>query len=817
MFAENFIRKNEFSNDSFSLSLDDFSIIYEQMKNCICKIFPISGGYGSGSFCKIPLLGKLGFLPTLITNYHVFNENEMFLSKEIKISLNNDKIFKTIYLDYFRKIFLNKKLDITIIEIKEEDGFNFNDFLEIDDSIFHANLTHIYNRKKIYLLHYPHGKTIKYSYGYITKINNKDYNIKYNCLTEKGSSGAPIINLSNYKIIGIHKGSLQFCKLGIFIKNPLECFHKEMNVCKNIINNKYNIILYKSLSLRNSLLYKIILKKKYILTYLQFSKFYSFNKKCDEYSLNFYYLNNSIEQGIYINRYLKNSLLFSNKNFIINKLIIPLFTKLNKNDLYFLLKTLFDDFYSNIDIKFSFLKKCLNVKIYSNKLAKEIIINSSNEKTSKNQENNILSTILFDEMGLKEISPYYPLKTIHSELDNNYKSELDYKNKIRLIGISNFTLDPPKMNRIINLFIPDLDKDVREIYWQIIKQLAESYNEYKGFLKKNYFMLNDLHGTRDFYCLIKIFTAMLKNNFTQNNNENKINMDIIERNSSFEIESEKKEKEKKKKEGDKNNKNIFKKLGQDEKQLKWEFDNPNIKKSEHINNVIPVLLEGPTGTSKTRTTLIANEYINKILNKKSKDDKIISNNSVLIRLRFDLIAETKIDTLLKKFGVDKNSASVLKIKEGQFLKIYAKRNTFLFDPINLTSREVLQYILRFLNSKSLSFEYIGKVLKIHKMHQNFRIIATQNLNKRAFAKKRQDLGIGFLSRFHKNIFPDLTKEELIDICKGFTKQNNYKGNKKILIDIFLLHMDMQYIFYIFKCLSSSLPDIPKWITQNVLI
>ena len=77
------------------------------------------------------------------------------------------------------------------------------------------------------------------------------------------------------------------------------------------------------------------------------------------------------------------------------------------------------------------------------------------------------------------------------------------------------------------------------------------------------------------------------------------------------------------------------------------------------------------------------------------------------------------------------------------------------------------------------------------MHKNFGIIATQNPNKGAFANKRQDLGLGFLSRFQKINFPNFTKEELIDITKGLAKQNNYNGNKEFLIDIVSFHMDWQ--------------------------
>ena len=165
--------------------------------------------------------------------------------------------------------------------------------------------------------------------------------------------------------------------------------------------------------------------------------------------------------------------------------------------------------------------------------------------TAKNQEKNSLSVILFDEMGLAEISPYNPLKVIHEELDNNDKSELDDKNKIGFVGISNWTLDASKMNRVIHLSIqePDkedlkktslaigkgIDKDFGDIYKEIITQLAESYYEYKEYLKNNYFTLYDFHGARDFYFLIKNFVRMLRDNGIQKSIEN-IAMDSIESN-----------------------------------------------------------------------------------------------------------------------------------------------------------------------------------------------------------------------------------------------------------------------------------------------
>ena len=56
------------------------------------------------------------------------------------------------------------------------------------------------------------------------------------------------------------------------------------------------------------------------------------------------------------------------------------------------------------------------------------------------------------------------------------------------------------------------------------------------------------------------------------------------------------------------------------------------------------------------------------------------------------------------------------------------------------------------------------------MHKNFGIIATQNPNKGDFANKRQELGIGFLSRFQKINFPNFTNEELRNSSFPFFKK-----------------------------------------------
>ena len=224
----------------------------------------------------------------------------------------------------------------------------------------------------------------------------------------------------------------------------------------------------------------------------------------------------------------------------------------------------------------------------------------------------------------------------------------------------------------------------------------------------------------------------------------------------------------------------------------------------YIRNKIPVLLEGPTGTSKTRTTLIACDYIkykknlDKKKNKQSDDSTSDEENEDENEkeedeqlLRFNLSAETKIDDLLVKYIGDKNSASGLKIEEGLFYKAYTKGRKILLDEINLAPKEVLECIQQAIDSGVLSIECSGKILEKHIKAENFSVIATQNPNKGAFANKRQELGEGFLSRFQKINFPNFSQDELTNIALGLAKKAKYKGNENLIRDIVKFHMDWQ--------------------------
>ena len=186
------------------LSIDATVKILEQMKSCVCKIFNTK--QGTGFFVKIPYKNRV--LPVLITNNHVIGENDIMKKETITVYLNNEKIAKKIKFDNERIYYINKKLDVTIIEIKENKD-DIKNFLELDDKIkeclkmdnsdkIQDFLENIYMTKSIYSINYPEGKKVVVSYAQPPRFSEQK--IRHKCITKEGSLGSPIL-LSENQII----------------------------------------------------------------------------------------------------------------------------------------------------------------------------------------------------------------------------------------------------------------------------------------------------------------------------------------------------------------------------------------------------------------------------------------------------------------------------------------------------------------------------------------------------------------------------------------------------------------------------------------
>ena len=219
------------------ISFDELSIINKQKENNVFKIIKDEKTYGTGFFCLIPYPDKLNLLPVLFTCNHVLGAEEIKPGKEIKL-LFNDKELKIIKIDKNRKAYTSpqNEYDTTIIEIKDNDGFSLRNILEIDYDIYEdCPLVNLYRNKNIYIIHYPLGLNSSYSNDVIKNIDINNIKIEHLCATEEGSSGAPILNLQNFKVIGIHLGNKQKNKeinIGIILKAPIESFNKIKNKIK---------------------------------------------------------------------------------------------------------------------------------------------------------------------------------------------------------------------------------------------------------------------------------------------------------------------------------------------------------------------------------------------------------------------------------------------------------------------------------------------------------------------------------------------------------------------------------------------------------
>ena len=194
-----------------------------KMEKAMCKIQferiednKMKRGKGSGFFCEI----KIGGFPVkhcLFTNNHILNEANIKKNKIIYFEIFKDSkyIEQKIEIGSNRKVYTNKTLDYTCIEILKSD--NINNYFEIDPDLIELGNPDYLKDNDIFILQYPNGNNISFSYGKILSI--KGNYITHSASTQGGSSGAPIIRRSkdNY-IIGLHYGGNKDNKFNISTK-----------------------------------------------------------------------------------------------------------------------------------------------------------------------------------------------------------------------------------------------------------------------------------------------------------------------------------------------------------------------------------------------------------------------------------------------------------------------------------------------------------------------------------------------------------------------------------------------------------------------
>ena len=218
------IIKKSLNNTPF----DFLSYISKQREN-VFKIMKEDKIIGSGFLCIIPYPDKLNLLPVLFTCNRVLNNEDIKSGKEINLIFKNNKN-KILKIDESRKIYTSdkKENDVTIIEIKKEDGFKINNMLEIDYDIYEEDkLIKLYKKQSIYIILSSNNLISFYSINIIKSIDHKKIKIKHLCETEEDSSGCPLLNFKNFKVMGIHnkKYKKKNYNLGTIIREPIESFY----------------------------------------------------------------------------------------------------------------------------------------------------------------------------------------------------------------------------------------------------------------------------------------------------------------------------------------------------------------------------------------------------------------------------------------------------------------------------------------------------------------------------------------------------------------------------------------------------------------
>jgi len=393
--------------------------------------------------------------------------------------------------------------------------------------------------------------------------------------------------------------------------------------------------------------------------------------------------------------------------------------------------------------------------------------NDDNNNIEENKEK-ILSVILFDEMGLAEISPNNPLKVIHSELDEN-------NDEIGFVGISNWSLDASKMNRGVHLSIQEPDeKDLIDTantiatgindeiktndYDKVIENLAKSYYKYKKLLLEKYVIFYDFHGARDFYNLIKIAARMLKSK----KNSIEIAMESIERNfGGLELEDK----------GDNNTFIIsnssmkFKKIFSEIQDIKGE----NIDKYDVYNCVQKNLIEEN------------NRYL-LLITDKTKNDTLVEFILKKLKLDYRFIQGSKLKDDQNEGYVLQKSWSIISSMEKGDLVILKDMEILYPKFYDLFNQNFLKY------GDSLYAKIVLDSTRNEKhiVNDKFRCIILLNKNN----VNEQDPP--FLNRFEKHLISfqyllndeqNRIAEELYEEIKDLTTIPEIKGIKPLLVNI----------------------------------
>ena len=245
---ENEKNVNDKSNkDSGIHNANKHKLLIDLAQLNICEILidiPFIGkGYGTGFLCQIPDPDNNNkFIIVLLTCYHVL-KIEKKNDYNFLINGSNNNFIEIIYRTSInilnlnnRKIWVNKDMDYTCIEIKKQEyeikdnminkldiskDFNEKKYEGISTEIFGIMKKKNFVNNSFEMIEYSTGKIKKI---YEDKLNKNIKYILYNNCSLNGFSGGPIYNIDNNMVLGIHKGMLkkEEIRIGILMKAIVE-------------------------------------------------------------------------------------------------------------------------------------------------------------------------------------------------------------------------------------------------------------------------------------------------------------------------------------------------------------------------------------------------------------------------------------------------------------------------------------------------------------------------------------------------------------------------------------------------------------------
>ena len=244
-FGENEKRINEVILSSGVLK--QLNILYDACKST-CSIITNSG-IGSGFFIKLEKNNNPFYC--LMSNEHVL-QRKMIDSKEtIEVFYENQHKKINIKLDKdkrFIRDFRYLRIDITVVEILEEDNVKEDNFLL--PNLYYINGYNDFLNQKIYIPQFPKGGNLQHSSGYIIEISKISFEFSHSASTDKGSSGSPIFFEGTNFVIGIHKqgNSAKNQNYANFIGPVITTLKNNIDCCKKTyINGIYEGELVKDI------------------------------------------------------------------------------------------------------------------------------------------------------------------------------------------------------------------------------------------------------------------------------------------------------------------------------------------------------------------------------------------------------------------------------------------------------------------------------------------------------------------------------------------------------------------------------------------